>query len=427
MMKMYWLMCLVSIGCGLDSHGKDHCELPSDCLDGFVCDASGTCVAPMCTPNPCGAGECGAHPDGCGGTLECGTCEIPDHCTNGSRDADETDTDCGGTCHACATGASCALTSDCATGTCEQQTCLPGRWTAAAVMPTSRTMLAAVVGNDGLIYTFGGYLEHGPATGVVEVYNPALDSWSTRAPMPTPRYGLSAVVGSDGRIYTIGGQYDSSVSPSVDGLSVKVEAYSPSTNTWQQLPSLPDGRYLGSAVAASNGKIYASGGFSVQPITILGSVVSFAPGDSAWTTSDAMTTSRAGHGTVAIGNRIYAVGGYDNADNDLRAFEYYQPGLPGWNTLPLMPTARKMLAAATSGGRLYAIAGNAPSGANQGVVERYDPATNTWSKAASLVNGRFDHAAVSLPDGRIFILGGERGGDTTNTTGVVEVYVPDPS
>src|SRR5262245_48647718 len=67
------------------------------------------------------------------------------------------------------------------------------KWTARASMPTRRSRLGAVFGQDGKLYAIGGSTDVGP-TGVVEVYDTALDSWSTAAPMPTPRYGFSALL-----------------------------------------------------------------------------------------------------------------------------------------------------------------------------------------------------------------------------------------
>lgn len=48
----------------------------------------------------------------------------PDPCTNGTRDADETDLDCGGgTCRGCELGQACAGPTDCASGECEAGLC----------------------------------------------------------------------------------------------------------------------------------------------------------------------------------------------------------------------------------------------------------------------------------------------------------------
>lgn len=38
------IFALIAIGCGLDEKGKDSCDKPSDCLEGFVCAPDGTCI-----------------------------------------------------------------------------------------------------------------------------------------------------------------------------------------------------------------------------------------------------------------------------------------------------------------------------------------------------------------------------------------------
>ncbi|HET9990132.1 MAG TPA: hypothetical protein VFQ65_16490 [Kofleriaceae bacterium] len=55
-----------------------------------------------------------------------GTCAptaIADPCHDRVQDGDETDVDCGGSCHACSGGAGCALAADCQSATCSAGTC----------------------------------------------------------------------------------------------------------------------------------------------------------------------------------------------------------------------------------------------------------------------------------------------------------------
>jgi hypothetical protein len=40
----------------------------------------GVCGAPVCTPKTCTAGQCGPIANGCGGLLNCGTCNVPQTC-----------------------------------------------------------------------------------------------------------------------------------------------------------------------------------------------------------------------------------------------------------------------------------------------------------------------------------------------------------
>jgi N-acetylneuraminic acid mutarotase len=448
----YILVALLALaGCGLDNSNKNKCAVQEDCTDGNVCNlVTGICEEPgQCTPATC-EDKCGTLDDGCGGTLVCGctapevcgsdkTCALPPpHCTNGVWDAGmgETDKDCGGACAGCEAGQKCNAPTDCAAGSCEDNVCVAGSWARVADMPTTRQYAGAVYAPDGLIYVIGGIRNSNPGgiTGVVEAYNPVTDSWTTRAPMLTPRYGFAAVVGSDGLIYTIGGPYNDSQPPYQDGQSVLVEAYNPATNTWSPMPSLPNGRYHPAAVAAPDGNIYVTGGFSVAPTETLGSIARFTPGGSSWTTlSPIMTSARSAHGVVVgDGGKIYAVAGY-NGSQELTTLEHYTPGGLGWNTAPPLALARKHATAAFAANKLYVIGGNA--WINSGIpyassVEAYDPSTNSWSEVASLPQGRWAHASAVSPQGKIYVFGGTRavanpqvpnqGGDTK----VTEVFTP---
>lgn len=83
------------------------CE--DSCADGETCEGDGDCASGFCDVD--GAGQC-AMPS----------------CSDGARNQDETDVDCGGSCGAsCADGASCDADGDCESGVClsPSQLCAP--------------------------------------------------------------------------------------------------------------------------------------------------------------------------------------------------------------------------------------------------------------------------------------------------------------
>src|SRR5437870_1756804 len=128
-------------------------------------------------------------------------------------------------------------------------------------MPTPRVLLGAAAANNGKLYAVGGGDSSGAATGTVYKYDPASDSWASRADMPTARHGFGAAAGISGRLYAIGG-FDGSGSCSSLGACAANEEYDPATNGWASRASMPTARYALGVAAATNGKIYAVGGYS---------------------------------------------------------------------------------------------------------------------------------------------------------------------
>ena len=94
-------------------------------------------------------------------------------------------------------------------------------------------------------------------------------------------------------------------------------------------------------------------------------------------------------------------------------------------------TAPRYFLAATTGcdGRIYVLGGLGPPNgdpggvANTALVEAFDPAAHGWTVIAPMPTPRDDLAAATGPDGRIFAIGGETGGQMAPTT-VVEAYSP---
>ena len=72
--------------------------------------------------------------------------------------------------------------------------------------------------------------------------------------MPTARYYLGVATASNGKLYAVGG---------FGGRKnlTTVEEYDPATDRWTTKPSMFYARQSGAVAAASNGKVYAVGGF----------------------------------------------------------------------------------------------------------------------------------------------------------------------
>ncbi len=192
-----------------------------------------------------------------------------------------------------------------------------------------------------------------------------------------------------------------------------------------------------------------------------------------WSSKSAMPTSRTEVVGAAIGNMIYAVGGFDSGRQTLSTVEaydiekdswievsslpiplhhttvvtydgmlhviggyttspqggwlpsdrhfVYRPESDTWSESARMPTARGALTAQEIDGRIYAI-GGATSSAILATNEAYDPITDSWETLEPMPTPR-EHLASGKGDGKIYVIGGRTGGLTTNLD-INEEYDP---
>lgn len=229
------------------------------------------------------------------------------------------------------------------------------------------------------------------------------DSWARIADMPTPRRLLAAA--TDGtNLYTFGGCGSPCFGPpfhtSTDE-ETKVEVYLPQQKKWVEKRRMPTILFGAAAAAPGNGKIYTFGGY------ISGNVVQeYNLEEDSWKLKAPMPTPRFGLATVALGRKVYVLGGSDG-QRPSAALEIYDTDKDTWAAGPSMPTARVFLAAAALDGKIYAIGGSPDSdGKSQtDAVEIYDPATNSWTAGARLPIARQVSAAVGV-NGKVYVFGG---------------------
>ena len=83
-----------------------------------------------------------------------------------------------------------------------------------------------------------------------------------------------------------------------------------------------------------------------------------APGESAWVAGPSMTTARGSFGLAAVGDKMYAVGGY-NGRVIFASVEVLDTSAdaPAWRAGPKMATGRVDLGLAAVGAKLYAVGG----------------------------------------------------------------------
>ena len=222
-------------------------------------------------------------------------------------------------------------------------------WTEVAPMLTPRAQFSAATGSDGRIYAIGGF---NAAEGTVEAYSPSTNTWTSMASMPTVRYEPAVVSGADGKIYVLGG-YDKTLGNYTSG----GYAYDPATDSWATIASMPAPRGDFAAAVGPDGLIYAVGGrTSPASPTALSTVFVYTPSTDTWTTVASLPVPSTVH-TAATGpdGRIYAI---NVAGSYSGAVYAYSPDTDTWAAFSSLPNVHSDSHAVTGpDGHIYVIGG----------------------------------------------------------------------
>jgi N-acetylneuraminic acid mutarotase len=232
----------------------------------------------------------------------------------------------------------------------------------------------AVASQAGNVYSFGGIVNNAAVANAYK-YSPATNTWTPIASLPQPRGWFSAA--SDGTyVYLLGG---------VDqnfNTAATLWRYDPVSNTYNtSLPSYTIPTYF-HASAYLNGKIYRIAGraigtdFHVEVYDIA---------TNTW--SMAANYPFANHSLMAaaLGSYIYAGGGNASPDKTWR----YDPGTDTWDdgAIADLPAGRSAAASGAYNGR-WLLAGGDVNFAISTSAIAWNPATNTWSDLANMVQAR---------------------------------------
>jgi hypothetical protein len=140
--------CNTATACDDGTCAYDPAARGTSCADGGICDGAGACAAATCTDGFRDGNEtdtdCGGA-DSCPRCTDGETCEVDtdcvtgdgcktsppgaatciDSCEDGHLDGSETDIDCGGSCPGCAGGEKCLQDTDCLSNLCNSGICAP--------------------------------------------------------------------------------------------------------------------------------------------------------------------------------------------------------------------------------------------------------------------------------------------------------------
>ena len=271
-----------------------------------------------------------------------------------------------------------------------------GRWVRMAPIPEPNEERQSVVAN-GKLYMFGGNAvevggKPGAPPGTVFEYDPAGDKWTKKKNMQLPAHHV-AVAENGGKIYVFGGAVQRQAGgPNYVPVNNAWE-YDPVADSWKALAPMPSKRIAASAVAVG-GKIYVMGGAGNYPKN-----------------EDQPLNGNTPHRVLDL-NQVY------------------DPATNTWATRQTMPTPRSHLFAAAVNGKIYLIGGRLGSmaistGSPTDIVEEYDPATDKWGYLKSRMPTPRDSGVAAAYQGKIYVLGGQQITALNNSVSrAMEVYDP---
>lgn len=238
-------------------------------------------------------------------------------------------------------------------------------------------------------------------------------------PEPTSSFGA---VAHDGWLYIYGGHVVRTHSYSTESGSGRFHRLKLDGGTqWEALPGGP--KLQGMNLAAHGRHVYRVGGMEARnapdakpDLHSVPDVARFDPAAQTWEALPPLPAGRSSHDVVAVGSRLYVVGGWDMRGGsksewaDTAAVLDLGEATPAWRTIP-QPFKRRALIAAAAGERLYVIGGIDHADKVQSTVNVLDTTTGAWSEGPALPKGPINgfSPAAAVHAGRLYVSVGDGG------------------
>jgi serpin B len=296
-----------------------------------------------------------------------------------------------------------------------------GIWSATESLNAPRDGFVAVALDDGRVLVTGGVTSVEPGEGVfgayssTKLYDPQAGTWTATSLLSVARYAPAAALLHDGRVLVAGGTYMDS---STGGELASTEIYDPESGEWTLTGDLSAARTRAQAVTLADGRVLVVGGSGPH-----GDNAGFAraeiydPETGTWAPAGALALPREDFGLVALlDGGALVVGGIRGSETAkvTAAAERFDPRT-GWSSAGSMQSAASSRTALLLGDGRVLVAGGLAGpdfAVGSGAIadtEIYDPATNTWTATTPLPEPRERASAVTLADGSVLLVGGDRG------------------
>ena len=303
----------------------------------------------------------------------------------------------------------------------DSQDAAGGLWKRLPSMPTARGEVVAGVLEDK-VYVIGGIDGFGRSTGIVEVFDAKSKAWSSFTPVPEKlHHALAATL--DNKLYVIGGLSGLNFNP-----LNKIWVLDEKEQEWKELADLPEAIGAGAAVAfapggnekSSEARIYVFGGSTEGGLSE--KTFAYNPVKNEWKVMKPIPTPREHLAAVAVGDKIYVVGGREQSlKRNLDVLEIFIPEKNVWTVGPAMPTRRTGIAAASVGEGPYLFGREYIVGKNE-EVERFDVEAKSWKTLNSMPSSRHGMGIAAIGK-TIYTIGGGKH-PVLSVSAVNEAFVP---
>jgi N-acetylneuraminic acid mutarotase len=209
--------------------------------------------------------------------------------------------------------------------------------------------------------------------------------WSAGQPSPVVRFEGAAAVVND-RLYAFGGFSEAL------GAQTSVHQFDPGSGQWSARAPMP--RAVTHVQAAVIGtRVYLAGGFEgTNPGVAVADVLSYDTVANQWSSTEIpdLPAPQASAGFVALGTRLHYLGGLlADRCTDTTGHLVFDTAIPalGWTSRAAMPETRNHFQAVVLDGRIYVLGGQRGhdcGNTNLTSAHVYDPGTNQWSALAPL-------------------------------------------
>jgi hypothetical protein len=303
-----------------------------------------------------------------------------------------------------------------------------GSWAGTGSMSQARSNHTATLLPDGRVLVAGGWSEFHDALASAEIYDPSTGSWAITGAMHDARSEHTSTLLPDtirlpdGLVLVAGGTH----APPEFTLDT-AEIYDPARGTWTTTGRMNVGRFLHAATALRDGRVLVTGG--IERDSYLDSAELFDPRAGTWTTTGSMQQARRWHtATLLPDGRVLVAGGSRGADDLVLRAELYQPPTGTWTSAGDLDVGRQLhTATLLANGAVLVTGGYGPATqferlASAEIYAAGGMGVELWVRTDDMLEGRGDHTATLLADGRVLVAGGN--GVHYENLASAELYTP---